>query len=462
MSAPPKGTRQTPPTQQPSTGATKGKGKQLQQQPQQQPPQRDEEAREGDEDTQRVAASGDASMRDADADRDDQTIDSDEDEDRDVDDSSDEDSDDEEEPEQKVTTTTKKKKKKTIDRGELAFAKELFKLIAKGSRRRRKASTDSEYAEEPKPPREVKFSDALMPKQLNREESLKPGRVAEWLYEVNRWFNHARVSEEDISERIRHLPLTWDKEMNEWWELRHPGLCKEGKAPKNWGDFQRIMEMSFIKRTAGEEAYAAYRQFSHAKSGESVEQYLTKKREHYNLVLKLKYIRVASPEHLILDLIEGFDGSRYPRTKNMMRGWVVKQHDAKCEMDPVDLVENTLRWAADEEPERENRQSRSHPFGNEKRRVNAVGRPEEEHEANTAQEEMLQKLTDRLVAAVGVSSSAAPLGKCRKCGQTGHSSYKCTSKTELRVCYECNKPGHIRPFCPELKRASSSGAKPKN
>lgn len=413
--------------------------------------------REGDEDPQRGGAPEDASEEDAE-----------EEEDRAAEEDSEEGSGDEdaleEEAERAIEAIIAKRMKKS-NRDEASMgAKEVLKLLLKERARGRHeaptGSTSDEDADERSRRRMDKIPSALLPKELKRREASEPKRLSEWLYEANRAFDHMEISKSNMKERLRHMPLIWDQSMDKWWNLRSKALCKEGKEPKSWSEFARILEDHFTPRRAGEEAFTKYYRFNHAKSGETAEQYMELKKEYYDMVLDLEYIRSPSAEHFILAMIEDFDGSRYPRTKIAMREWVQEQQDKKIEMNVVTLIDKAKRWADTELPERAGHASRAHHPGGDKRRVNAVTRPEEAEE--TISGDMVQRLAEHVAAAVRISSGGAPMGKCRKCGKMGHTAYNCTSKTDLRVCFGCNKPGHIKPNCPEAKSASSSSAKPKN
>lgn len=294
------------------------------------------------------------------------------------------------------------------------------------------------------------------PAELTYEGAGGAGALEDWLFHMERFFEKCAL---DGARRIQVATQTIDRHLWLWWQGEKDRLRALGEEHPSWEHFKASIKAQFVVET---EERATFTELLNAKQqqGESFTEYFNRVQ-----MLRLRAnAAVMIPEVLqVRMLVERMRRETHPFTYAKARSEVEAGR-----IKTIPALRAFVQQEAMVEPPSQQRRAEPSPasgssstgkppggkqYGNPRRhphkRVNAAGVEEggEDTQVNMARRERPRGTPD--------------LSKvtCHRCNQQGHFASSC-DKPDMRLCYLCDKAGHVVRDCPmkRTKKAGTEGA----
>lgn len=277
--------------------------------------------------------------------------------------------------------------------------------------------------------------------------------VETWLKQYRTWFRAARITDEE--DKVMQAVATMDAFLQSWWERR----AESKVMPRAFDLLEKALMSGFVRVDVSERATKALRALSMPQS-EDPHQYFTRVGD---LLVKA---RVSDSDAFVLGLVfEKFDQARWPmaasRASEAIRAGKITKISALHEYLATKVMcEPRLARPAAQAPPKQQQQQQT---GKGQNRLSALeGDGQAASESATSAPGGLEARMDTLVKVLSAMSARGPSSRpdgCLRCGDKGHSVGEC-KKPDTRVCYKCQKTGHIARNC-KGGAAQSEGQPPK-
>lgn len=279
--------------------------------------------------------------------------------------------------------------------------------------------------------KEVKFA------TLKTDDTLE-----NFIYEVERAARARQFTSTDTDKWILTIRAKWDRQMDIWWQSTEKARVEP--KWKDWNEIKGVLIKHFIPIGAGDKVAQT---FYTTKQGERepLTEFVSRMQ---TLILQMKNTgwlvsnNKDIDENLSQQIFLKMCRETYPQTKMRVQQWVHdkkkagKSHGYQELLDYI-LVESTLE--AGKNVEKQDLQNKK------ERKISSIQRKKDlyERKAESKKLDADQHAEYRVCAMRNIPYT----GKCRKCGEEGHSVIACTSNKEIRDCWKCKKVGHLSKNC---------------
>jgi len=299
---------------------------------------------------------------------------------------------------------------------------------------------------------------AVRPPELTYTGASAGTALEDWLFKLGQLFSQTRScrSDADWQARERVAQLYWDRDMSIWWSGQQRVAAAAGAPIQSWSAFVAALRRQFV--SIGDSHLARANLLAlRMKANESMEAYVQRAAHVVARAGALIDDRMAA-----VLLLSGMDKARFPLTFAAISR---KERAAVGGISFAQMrAELTLEAALEPRPSGYGGGSSTSGGGgggNNSGNNGAKGATSSrQHRINA-----LRQQADALEQAeeedgASNSYSTAPLSstdsdRCNKCGGEGHIAPDCKSKKELRTCFHCRQPGHLKTRCPKRKAAAS-------
>jgi len=287
--------------------------------------------------------------------------------------------------------------------------------------------------------------DAVRPPELTSAGATAGTALEDWLFKLDQLFAQTRTAETDWLGRAQLAQLHWDRHMALWWTGRQEAAVAAGTPILSWSAFVAALRRQFVP--AGDSQLARSELFKlKMRSGETMEAYMQRA-----VLLVVRAGSLMEGKMAAALALEGVDKSRFPFTCAAVAR---KERAAGAMGMSFAQMREELTVEAAMEPQLSGRSSNnSNNSGSNNGAKGATNSRQLRINALQQQLKALEEGDDEEDA--GEAFDVAPIGTgagrehCRKCGSDSHNTPDCKSKKELRSCFYCRQPGHLKTKCPE-------------
>jgi hypothetical protein len=234
-----------------------------------------------------------------------------------------------------------------------------------------------------------------------------------------------------------------------WWTGRQEAAAAAGTPILSWSAFVAALRRQFVP--AGDSQLARSELFKlKMRSGETMEAYMQRV-----VLLVVRAGSLMEGKTAAALALEGVDKSRFPFTCAAVAR---KERAAGATGMSFAQMREELTVEAAMEPQLSGRSSNNSSnsgsnsgakgaTNSRQLRINALQRQLKALEEGDEEEDAGEAFDVAPIGTPGVGRETRE--HCHKCGSDGHITPDCKSKKELRSCFYCRQPGHLKTKCPE-------------
>ena len=305
--------------------------------------------------------------------------------------------------------------------------------------------------------------DAVRPPELTYAGATAGTALEDWLFKLEQLFTQTRKPESDWQGRAQLAQLHWDRHMAMWWTGRQEAAAAAGEPILSWVAFVAALRRQFVP--AGDSQLARSELFKlKMRSGETMEAYMQRA-----VLLVARAGGLVEGKTAAALSLEGVDKSRFPFTcaavarKERAAGAMgMSFAQMREELTVEAAMEPQLSGRSGSSSNSSGGNNGSSSSGNSgakgatnsrQLRINALQQQLRALEEGDEEEDALESFG---VAPIAPGSDR---DRCYKCGAEGHTTPDCKSRKELRSCFHCRQPGHLRSKCPERRHGNKGAQK---
>ena len=292
--------------------------------------------------------------------------------------------------------------------------------------------------------------DAVRPPELTYAGATAGTALDDWLFKLEQLFAQTHRPESDWLGRAQLAQLHWDRHMAMWWTGRQETAAAAGAPILSWVAFVAALRKQFVP--AGDSQQARTELFKlKMRSGETMEAYMQRA-----VLLVVRAGGLVESKTAAALALEGVDKSRFPFTCAAVAR---KERAAGATGMSFAQMREELTVEAAMEPQLGGRGgSCNSNSGGGSSSSGAKGAANSRQIRINALQQQLKALEEGDEVEDEESFGVAPIAagdRCYKCGAEGHVIPDCKSKKELRSCFHCRQPGHLRTKCPERHKGAA-------
>ena len=265
-----------------------------------------------------------------------------------------------------------------------------------------------------------------MPSQVTADSLAVKGALDSYLYTLRGWFGLMLITAD--AQKLAYLSNFHDVYLDAWWKSQLTAAIETGDAITTWEQYEAIVRSRFVSKSLQAEAadrIATLRMGDH----EKMEDYI-RRAEDIRTTAGNLIDREARLQTRIL--LNGIAQRRYP----LAWKWLQIAYE-KGEL---------VSWAAMCKAMGEHGRLEPEHWGPPQQP--AQRQPQQQGQIRASAAAIRAEAEERIrVQALETDSDA-----CRKCGSSGHGSWECKNRKELRKCYNCNEVGHLAATCSKPRK----------